>query len=410
MKAAALPTSAPEQKSPGEAPDAALPDAADRDVATLTEENAGLSEELLRCYEQLNLVFRITEKATALRDGTTVVVEMLLDLGDMLQTREVWFEPAVDDMRRVYLARNSENELRRCDHAPRPPSAVGSFPSRGDGTGEADAEAHLRTVVCAVSPHLLVGTLVAADEVLGTVALQRPDDTPEFESSELLLGESVLGYAGHVLENLRLCASVKRMSVEVVRALVNAIDKKDHYTSNHSDRVGYLAHMIGRGLRLRPRELEELEWAALLHDIGKIGVSRDILTKPAKLTDSEFAAIKEHPRMSYEVLKPIECFRSVLRGVLFHHENYDGSGYPYGLAGDDIPLFGRIIHVVDVFDALTSDRSYRSAFTWEKGLEIVESEAGTKLDPEIATCFVTAIGNLDPETRATLEEMSHDEA
>ena len=146
-----------------------------------------------------------------------------------------------------------------------------------------------------------------------------------------------------------------------------------------------------------------------LPERGSGGVREGILSKPAKLTDEEFAEIKLHPRMSYEVLKPIASFRDVLSGALFHHENYDGTGYPFGLKGDDIPLFGRIIHIADLFDALTSARSYRAAFTWDEAIEIVETEAGTKLDATLAAAFLHGIRSLDPETRAALQRASVDE-
>jgi putative two-component system response regulator len=175
---------------------------------------------------------------------------------------------------------------------------------------------------------------------------------------------------------------------------VAAIDKKDRYTSGHSERVGYLAKLIGRQMGIPANELQVLEMSGLLHDVGKIGVPEGILRKPGKLTKEEYDIIKSHPRMGHEILTPIASFGGVLDGVLYHHENPDGSGYPDGLGNDEIPLFARIIHVVDVFDALTSTRSYRVAFSPEQAYEILREEAGTKLDAEVVAVFLEMVSAL----------------
>ncbi|RMF83610.1 MAG: HD domain-containing protein, partial [Planctomycetota bacterium] len=123
------------------------------------------------------------------------------------------------------------------------------------------------------------------------------------------------------------------------------------------------------------------------------------------LTAEEFDIIKKHPEMGYEILKPIRSFEHILDGVLYHHENPDGSGYPHGLRGDEIPLFARIIHVVDVFDALSSQRSYRDAFTVDRAIRIIREEAGDKLDAEIAEVFLREIANFREEQADAFEAM-----
>jgi len=172
---------------------------------------------------------------------------------------------------------------------------------------------------------------------------------------------------------------------------VSAIDQKDHYTSGHSERVGFLAHLTGRGLGLPLSELKVLEWAGLLHDVGKIGIPEDILNKPGRLTEAEFDQIKRHSVMGHEILKPIASLEQVLAGVLYHHETPDGSGYPEGLKGDEISLVARIIRAADVFDALSSARSYRGAYSIEAACEIIRKDAGTKIDAEVAQALLEAI-------------------
>jgi HD-GYP domain-containing protein (c-di-GMP phosphodiesterase class II) len=133
-----------------------------------------------------------------------------------------------------------------------------------------------------------------------------------------------------------------------------------------------------------------MEWAALLHDVGKIGIPEEILCKPGKLTAEEFEVIKQHPRMGFEILRPIGSLGVILDGVLYHHEYPDGSGYPEGLVGSEIPLVARIIHVADTFDALTSTRSYREAFSLEQAFEIIRQEGGRRTDPTVSDAFFRA--------------------
>ena len=177
-----------------------------------------------------------------------------------------------------------------------------------------------------------------------------------------------------------------------MRALVSAIDKKDHYTSGHSERVGFLSQLIGQHMGLEPELLQDLEWGGLLHDVGKIGISDGVLSKPGGLTVKEFDHIKQHVIMSHEIIAPIECMASVRDIVLYHHEVPDGSGYPEGLRGEEIPLPARIVHVADTFDALTTSRSYRKAFPLGKALAIMEADKGTKLDAQIVEHFLAAFG------------------
>jgi HD-GYP domain-containing protein (c-di-GMP phosphodiesterase class II) len=152
--------------------------------------------------------------------------------------------------------------------------------------------------------------------------------------------------------------------------------------------------MLGRDLGLAPAELRMLRWSALLHDVGKIGIRDDVLKKPGKLTPEEFAHIQEHPVRSHQVVQEVPQLSAALPGVLYHHERYDGTGYPARLSGESIPLQARIIQIADVFDALTSNRSYRPAFTWSEALEILEREAGKAVDPTLQPRFDALIRGL----------------
>ena len=225
--------------------------------------------------------------------------------------------------------------------------------------------------------------------IVGVVRRDRP-----FHAGDMLLLDSTLTFGGHILSNLKLLEQLRRASFEAVRALVNAVDQKDPYTCGHSERVGFLAKATGKFMGMSPRELQDLEWGGLLHDIGKIGIPLVILNKPGALDCEEFALIKNHPARGFAILKPVESLQGVLDVVLHHHETPDGQGYPDGLKQDGIPLLARIMHVVDTFDALTSTRSYRKAFDYEDAIRILEKESGTKFDTRIVQKFLGAWAQL----------------
>jgi signal transduction histidine kinase len=173
--------------------------------------------------------------------------------------------------------------------------------------------------------------------------------------------------------------------------LAAALDARDKYTAGHSMRVAEYSIMIGKLSGMNEEQADLLYKSALLHDIGKIGIPDEVLLKDGKLTDEEFAIIRTHPVLGESILlqiEPIDAMADFLPGVRSHHERYDGKGYPDGIAGQKIPLFGRIIAVADAFDAMTSDRPYRNGMSHEKALSILEEGKGTQWDPYFASLFI----------------------
>jgi HD-GYP domain-containing protein (c-di-GMP phosphodiesterase class II) len=240
---------------------------------------------------------------------------------------------------------------------------------------------------------VLCGPVFAGDDFVCALLLghgrtaEREATTNTFDASDMALLESLNLFCGDMIRNFRLVGELQQLSVDMVRALISAIEQKDEYTSGHSARVGMFAVLLGREVGLDAAELQMLEWSALLHDIGKIGIRDDVLKKAGRLTDAEFRHIQEHPTRSFDVVCQVPQLAPALDGVLYHHEHWDGGGYPKGLAGEDIPTQARIIQVADIFDALTSTRSYRKPFPWPKALEILRNEAGTTADPGLVACF-----------------------
>ena len=181
---------------------------------------------------------------------------------------------------------------------------------------------------------------------------------------------------------------------QTVTSLVNAIEAKDAYTSGHCQRVMEISCEIATKINFPEEEIVYLRYAALLHDIGKIGIPVPILNKSGQLTAEEYEEIKKHPQISYNILKDVEFLGEGLRGILEHHEKYDGSGYPLGLKGKDISVYGRILCVADAFDAMTSDRTYRKGMCMEEAICEIEKFKGTQFDPEISDVFIEMINEV----------------
>ena len=177
--------------------------------------------------------------------------------------------------------------------------------------------------------------------------------------------------------------------------LAAALDARDPYTAGHSTRVAHYAVMIGREIGLGEGEISLLRKSALLHDIGKIGIRDDVLLKDGNLTDEEFELIKQHPVIGESILQKIQpnfTMQPLLPGVRSHHERFDGKGYPDGLTGEQIPLFGRVLAVADAYDAMTSDRPYRAGMTQDRALSILQSGKGTQWDPQFVDAFMHSFG------------------
>lgn len=174
----------------------------------------------------------------------------------------------------------------------------------------------------------------------------------------------------------------------VIRTLVNALDAKDSYTCGHSDRVAEFAYMTAHAMGINEEECEQIYMTGLVHDIGKVGVPDQILNKTSPVTEEEMELIRQHPVIGHDILKHLSSFKYVLPGVLHHHEAFDGTGYPMHLTGDAIPLSARILAVVDAWDAMTSNRSYRSGMSPDQATSILINGSGFEWDPMCVTAFM----------------------
>jgi HD-GYP domain-containing protein (c-di-GMP phosphodiesterase class II) len=230
-------------------------------------------------------------------------------------------------------------------------------------------------------------------EIKASNEIQQLADTFNYMTDEIK--QKILSLEAAAQEN-------KELFFSSIRMLAAAIDAKDPYTRGHSERVKDYSMVIGKELGLNETELERLEIVALLHDVGKIGIEDRILRKPTNLTPEEFEIMKTHPDKGANIMSQVAQLSDVIPGMRAHHENYDGSGYPQGLKGEDIPFFARLITVADTFDAMTTDRPYQKAFTLEFAVNRIRQMSGIKYDPKIVEAFANAC----QEGRLTLAKPS----
>lgn len=353
-------------------------------VERLASDNEYLRRQLFRSYHQLNVVFRITHELSQIGAPDALRDTLLAEFRDMLQARN------------VYTSRRAgEAQLAAGERAPDSDVVATELADEIRRVRETrrvtQPELSTRQRHALGAGHVLLGALDQSEEKPTVIIVIRDLEDAPFDTADMLAAETALVYGGHVFRNAEMVQRMRDMSFETVAVLANVIEARDAYTSGHSERVAWLSRRIGEHLNLPEAQLQTLEWSGLLHDIGKIGVSEDVLSKVGPLDAREFAEIKRHPELGYNVLRPVRSLAPVLDAVLLHHENHDGSGYPRGIAGDAIPLNARILHVADVFDALTSSRSYRDALSIDAAQTVMRAESGTVLDPALVDVLIQVL-------------------
>ncbi|HAG49856.1 MAG TPA: hypothetical protein DHU69_01375 [Deltaproteobacteria bacterium] len=228
------------------------------------------------------------------------------------------------------------------------------------------------------------------DGIIGVVCISMKSEYEYTKDDErrLLLIVRNLAIA---MENAHLFEELEKTNLETIMALAQALETRDAYTRGHTERTARLALAIAERLELPEKTKERLKYAAILHDIGKIGIPDNILNKPGKLTDEEYTFIKQHSIRGAEIVKQVDALKLVATIILHHHERWDGSGYPDGLKGEKIPIEARIVSVLDAFDAMTSDRPYRRALTVEVAIAELKRCSGTQFDPKVIDAFMAEI-------------------
>ena len=191
--------------------------------------------------------------------------------------------------------------------------------------------------------------------------------------------------------SFELYTKMRKVYLDTIRALAAAIDAKDPYTKGHSERVAHTSVALAQELNLSDQDIENIEYTALLHDIGKIGIADNILGKNSSLTNKEFDKIKEHTVMGAKIIEPVDFLKNSYQAIYHHHERYNGKGYPDGIKSEDIPLSARIIAVADAYDAMGSDRPYRKKLNKDKILKELKDQSGKQFDPEVVKTLLSIL-------------------
>ena len=255
--------------------------------------------------------------------------------------------------------------------------------------------------------------LPSPDGTIGAITVGSRNADQRFTSDDVRLLATIANHVTIAVGNIGLFSSVQEAYLATVRALAAAVDAKDPYTRGHSDGVAAYALRIGEALRFSPEQMIALEMAAYLHDIGKIGISEDILLKPGKLTDAEMSQMRHHPLIGANILKPVAFPWPIAPIVRHHHEHFDGHGYPAGLKTEEIPVLARVLTVADSFEAMVADRPYRRGRSQQEAMLELRRCAGTQFDPRIVEAFIDVLEQDEAEMLKPVEaddEIGADEA
>ncbi len=285
----------------------------------------------------------------------------------------------------------------------------GTFPLRGGASGRvAETGAAFVTVDYASAAEMAgfdpgparvlapvaIVPLRSEQEIIGTLGLGRArgDGTRPFTDAEVRLLDGIAEIGGNAIRRARLFQNLEESYLQMVLMLARTMDARDTYTAGHSERIAELAEAVAQRLGCSEDDIRDIRWGALLHDIGKIGVPDEILRKPGPLTEAEQLVMRQHPVIGESILAPTERMRGVARIVRHHQELWDGSGYPDGLRGEEIPLGARILAIVDAYSAITDDRPYKDAQPHEDAMEELDGGTGIRYDPRVADAFAHVVG------------------
>ena len=355
-----------------------------------------IAAELSQCYEDIYLYGRLSSLIKTMHFSVHVLDDLIVDICDALHADLVF----------VTLDRGDQLIMKHNPLYNQTADSAG-FARRLIAAVPADAPSLKEHYVIVNDSRLAPGyrelhadpfrsllvTIQDGEKFYGWIGVVSFNMNQIFRRSELRLIISIAEQVKVVITNTDLYNELEQFVVDMVKSLVQAIEAKDTYTRGHSERVGRYSMLLAERMALDKEQKTNLQWAAMLHDVGKIGVAETILNKPGPLTDDEYEQIKTHPAQGHTILKPLAPLVGALPGILHHHERYDGKGYPDGLKGEEIPLLGRIIAVPDTFDAINSNRAYRKGSSVQKAAEIVKSVAGSQLDARIVEVFTEIIAS-----------------
>lgn len=357
-------------------------------LAGLEVELNNLSEQLANSYEELSLIYQISGGMRINRRASDFFKQSCHDVLEVMNVQAVGVsvhgegashvEPAVYGSIRIPVAplQKLSEQLIPALQQRKSPLLINQLPADANFAWLSD-----------YARCMLAVPLLRQDQVLGCIfALDK--QSGEFDSVDSKLLHSIANESAIYIENSMLFSDVHGLMMGLLHSLTSAVDAKDAYTCGHSERVALLSRHLSQELNLSDAKVDQIYMAGLLHDVGKIGVPESVLQKTGRLTPEEFEQMKKHPQIGARILADVKQVKSLIPGVLHHHERYDGKGYPAGLSGANIPPMGRIICLADCFDAMTSNRTYRKALPIELALTEIRRCAGTQFDPAMAEVFL----------------------
>ena len=352
----------------------------------------GLSVELSETYEELSLLYKLAMNMTVDQPPREFIADACRELQQVGGLRWLAIQLVADDPRlndlqnQVFAAGDlvlSPDQIRVIG---RHLMSIGLDPNQPkviDDTTTLGLPELPRQ-----SSDLLVVPLATDQRLMGVLFGGQKLDGINLTTVDSKLCGALANSLSIFIENFMLYEDMQAMFMGTLHALTSAIDAKDSYTFGHSERVALMSRMLAEAAGLDGHAVERVYISGLIHDVGKIGVPEAVLSKPGKLTPAEFAQIRMHPEIGARILRDIRQMKDIIPGVLHHHERWDGQGYPYNLAGNEIPIFGRLICLADSFDAMSSTRTYRSRLAHGQVISEIRRCAGTQFDPDLAGLFV----------------------
>jgi hypothetical protein len=358
------------------------------DEVAAKRELDSMALELSERYEELHLVYAIDKQVQQLEPGADLFQRLLQSWAEHMDADVAAFVKPGENLcvHATNLSAPIHNldlvlvemrgDLYRFTHSARAPIVIN------------DVDDPRRAYIFTDLPFKLLCCPVIHDRsVVAILVLANHLAKPDFSNSDRKLGELLANQLSGLSKMYGMLAETQKFNEQMANALIEAVEAKDPYTRGHSERVHYIAMQIGAAMNLSARDNDDLFWGSLLHDVGKIGIPDAVLCKPGRLTRDEFTFIMVHPERSYEILRHIDRLKGAVPGARHHQEKYDGTGYPHGLKGADIPLNARIIAVADTYDSITSSRAYRAGRSHEVAMAEIARVAGTQLDPAIIKVF-----------------------
>jgi HD-GYP domain-containing protein (c-di-GMP phosphodiesterase class II) len=261
-----------------------------------------------------------------------------------------------------------------------------------ESAGSEKKEFVSRTMICVplTSKQRIIGVLQALNKLPGVPERASQHAWPDFYEEDRKLLETLSHQVAIAIENSRLYHDIKKNFYETVEALAEAIEKKDRYTGGHTKRVVYYSMCIAKYMNLAPDQLERIRLGAVLHDVGKIGIEDKILKKQAPLDEAEWTVMQTHPEIGFDIMNRVEGLKDVVGAMRYHHERWDGAGYPLGLKGEEIPMIARVVSVADTYDAMVSTRPYRKGLDPKIAYDEIIKHRGTQFDPVVVDAFIQA--------------------